>query len=216
MGSFVVSPEIRTVLDDRDRLRVLTDLALIDADKEAVFNHLTRFAGMVIGAPISLMTMVGGDYQFFKSAYGIDGLDKTPLSHSFCKHVVGDGTPLVVEDARLHPVLHDNGAIKDFKAVGYMGFPLKLANSKTLGTLCVADVQPHDWKQIDIDLLSELSEVVKDEIEARALVHQGSMTQNALDNLHTRIIAFIDGIALDAPKEEIVELIRTERKQLFG
>ncbi len=216
MGSFVVSPEMRAVLNDRDRLRALYDLALIDSPGEPVFDRLTRLASQIVGAPISVMSMVGDEYQFFKSAYGVGELRSTPLSHAFCKHVVVDDAPLIVDDARVHPVLYDNGSIKDHNIIGYLGFPLKIASGKTLGSFCVIDTQPREWTQIEIEIMRELAEVVKYEIEVRALVHHGTITPEQLDALHQDIIAFVDSIRLDLPKERIAEQIRSERRRLFG
>ncbi len=216
MGSYKLSPEIRAILDDRDRLRALLDLALIDADSETVFDRLTSLASRIVGAPISVMTMVGGDYQFFKSAYGVGDLRSTPLSHSFCKHVVADSAPLIVDDAREHPVLYDNGAIKDLNVIGYLGFPLKIASGKTLGSFCVVDNQPRQWSDVEIDIMRELAEIVKYEIEIRALVHKGMVSAEQLDELHGAIIDFADSISPDQPKEILVEQIRSERLRLFS
>ncbi|HUN09066.1 MAG TPA: GAF domain-containing protein [Aggregatilineales bacterium] len=216
MGSFVMSPEVRSVISDQDRLKALMDLALIDADEETVFNRLTDLASRIVGAPISVMSMVGNDYQFFKSAVGIGDLKSTPLSHSFCKHVVADSAPLVVDDARQHPVLHDNGAIKDLNVIGYLGFPLKIASGKTLGSFCVIDNQPRHWSDEDIEIMRELAEMVKYEIEARALFHKAEIGTDQLEDLHNAIIAFADRIDPTAPKAALVEQIRSERQQLFA
>lgn len=216
MGSFVMSPEVRSVISDQDRLKALMDLALIDADEETVFNRLTDLASRIVGAPISVMSMVGNDYQFFKSAVGIGDLKSTPLSHSFCKHVVADSAPLVVDDARQHPVLHDNGAIKDLNVIGYLGFPLKIASGKTLGSFCVIDNQPRHWSDEDIEIMRELAEMVKYEIEARALFHKAEIGTDQLEDLHNAIIAFADRIDPTAPKAVLVEQIRSERQQLFA
>ncbi|MBK8025259.1 MAG: GAF domain-containing protein [Chloroflexi bacterium] len=216
MGSFVVSPEIRAVLNDRDRLLVLRDLALIDADQEPVFDRLTRLASTIVGAPISVMTMVGDEYQFFKSAYGVGELRSTALSHSFCKHVVADNAPLVIDDAREHPVLYDNGAVADLGVIGYLGFPLNIASGKTLGSLCVVDVAPRHWDAAEIEIIRELAEMVKEEIELRALVHRGAVSPEQLDDLHTTIFAFADSIDVTAPKAQIAAQIRAERQRLFS
>jgi GAF domain-containing protein len=216
MGSFVVSPEIRAVLNDKDRLRALLDLALIDADEETVFNRLTHLASRIVGAPISVMSMVGDEYQFFKSAVGVGDLKSTPLSHAFCKHVVADSAPLIVDDARNHPVLHDNGSIKDLNIIGYLGFPLKIASGKTLGSFCVIDNQPRQWTAAEVDIMRELAEVVKYEIEVRALVHKGVVSQAQLDDLHETIIAFAESINADAPKDQLARQIRQERLRLFS
>jgi GAF domain-containing protein len=216
MGSFVVSPEIRAVLSDQDRVKVLTDLALIDAEEEPVFNRLTDLASRIVGAPISVMSMVGNDYQFFKSAVGVGDLKSTPLSHAFCKHVVGENTPLIVDDARVHPVLHDNGSVKAMNAIGYLGFPLHIASGKTLGSFCVVDSKPRHWTDAEIEIMRELAEIVKYEIEARALVHKGHITTDQLEDLHGTIIAFVDKVDTRAPKDTLAQQIRRERQRLFS
>jgi GAF domain-containing protein len=215
MGSFHVSAAMRAILTDKDRLRVLRDLALIDSDEEIVFNRLTSLASQIVGAPISVMSMVGGEYQFFKSSYGVGDLRSTPLSHAFCKHVVADDAPLIVDDARVHPVLFDNGAIADLGVIGYLGFPLNLANGKTLGSFCVIDHQPRQWSEVEITIMRQLAEIVKYEIELRALLHAGSINQEQLDAAHAEIIAFAERIDVTQPKAAIAEQIREERLTLF-
>ena len=49
---------------------------------------------------------------------------QTPLSHSFCQHVVANAAPLVIEDARMDPVLCSNLAILDLDVIAYAGFPI--------------------------------------------------------------------------------------------
>ncbi|MBN8595893.1 MAG: GAF domain-containing protein [Anaerolineae bacterium] len=216
MGSFVMSPEVRSVISDQDRLKVLADLALIDADEETVFNRLTTLASQIVGTPMSMMSMVGNDYQFFKSAVGVGELKSTPLSHAFCKHVVAENAPLIVDDARVHPVLHDNGAIQALNAIAYLGFPLHIASGKTLGSFCVVDSEPRHWSDEDIEIMRELAEMVKYEIEARALFHKAEIGTDQLEDLHNAIIAFADRIDPTAPKAVLVEQIRSERQQLFA
>lgn len=216
MGSFVMSPEVRSVISDQDRLKALMDLALIDADEETVFNRLTTLASQIVGTPMSMMSMVGNDYQFFKSAVGVGELKSTPLSHAFCKHVVAENAPLIVDDARVHPVLHDNGAIQALNAIAYLGFPLHIASGKTLGSFCVVDSEPRHWSDEDIEIMRELAEMVKYEIEARALFHKAEIGTDQLEDLHNAIIAFADRIDPTAPKAVLVEQIRSERQQLFA
>lgn len=215
MSSFIVSPEIRAVLEDSDRLQVLYDLALIDSDDEPVFQAVTALASKIVGTPMSVMSMVGDEYQFFKSSYGIDDRRSTPLSHAFCKHVVAENAPLVVEDARVHPVLHDNGSVHDYGVVGYLGFPLHIASGKTLGSFCAVDTQPHTWSTDEINIMRELALVVTYEIELRALVHKGDISIEELERVHDEIIAFTKAVRTDLPKSEIADFVRKERQRLF-
>ena len=98
-------------LHNPDRLRALSATALLDSKPEQAFDRLTRLAARVLGAPVSLVSLVDRDRQFFKSAEGLAepwlSERQTPLSHSFCQHVVTTNAPLVVTDARDHPLVCD-------------------------------------------------------------------------------------------------------------
>jgi GAF domain-containing protein len=216
MSSFNVTPEMRVVLDDADRLRALYELALIDSDEEPVFNALTSLASKIVGTPISVMSMVGDEYQFFKSAYGMGDLRSTPLSHAFCKHVVVDDAPLIIEDARVDDVLHDNGAIKDMGVIGYLGFPLHIGSGKTLGSFCVVDNQPHKWSNDDIVVMRELAQMVTAEIDLRARALKGDITMEDLERAHQDIIAFVEAVPTNLSKAKIAAHIRAERERLFA
>ncbi len=154
------------VLEDPDRLQALRQCCLLDTEAEAAFERLTRLATRVMGAPVSLVSLVTADRQFFKSAVGLD-LKETPLSHSFCQHVVATGEPLVIADARTHPLVKDNLAIPDLNVIGYLGLPLSTSDGHEIGSLCVIHGEPHHWTEDEIDLLRELATSVMMEIELR-------------------------------------------------
>ena len=82
----------KDILLNKQRLKVLRDLALIDADAETVYDKVTILATKIMGAPVSLVSMVAADYQFFKSFVGLPepwaSQRRTPLSHSFCQPIV--------------------------------------------------------------------------------------------------------------------------------
>jgi GAF domain-containing protein len=90
-----------------DRPAAAPPAGLLDTPADEGFDRLTRMAARLLGAPIALITVIADDRQFFKSATGLAepwaSRRGTPLSHSFCRHVVTSGDPLVVEDARRHP-----------------------------------------------------------------------------------------------------------------
>ena len=49
---------------------------------------------------------------------------QTPLSHSFCQHVVDLQAPMVLPDARLYPRVRENLAVPELGVVAYAGMPL--------------------------------------------------------------------------------------------
>src|SRR5215468_11196880 len=102
----LASPDI---IKDPQRLRVLHDLAILDTPAEEAFDRLTRLASKIVNAPVSLVSLVDSDRQFFKSFVGLtepwSSRRETPLSHAFCQHVVASNEPLIIEDARENPLV---------------------------------------------------------------------------------------------------------------
>ncbi len=169
-----MTARFNNVLRDLNRLQVLRELALLDPNRETVFDRFTELATRIIGVPVSLISMVAGDHQFFKSEYGMAEPWKTerrtPLSHSFCQHVVGTGQPLIVDDARHNDELRTNLAIRDLDVIGYLGMPLR-AEGRNLGSFCVIDNQPHQWTDLEIEIMRELADIMNREMDLRADAH---------------------------------------------
>ncbi|MBA3345765.1 MAG: PAS domain S-box protein [Gemmatimonadales bacterium] len=151
----------------------MTVTTLLDTPPEEAFDRLTRMAARLLGAPVALVTLVTDDRQFFKSAIGLAepwaSLRGTPLAYSFCRHVVAAGEPLVVEDARLHPLLRATPALREFGWISYAGVPLTTADGQVLGTLSVVDAMPRLWSERDMALLRDLGALALNEIELRSL-----------------------------------------------
>ena len=70
----------------------------------------------------------------------------------------------MVTDAREHPVLRDNPAIRDMGAIAYAGVPLIDPEGHALGTLCVIDSRPRQWSSGQVELLGDLAASVVSEI----------------------------------------------------
>src|SRR5689334_4412312 len=144
---------------------------LLDSPPEEAFDRLTRLASRLLGAPIALVTLVADDRAFFKSAIGLAEplatRRTTPLSHSFCRHVVATGAPLVVEDARRHPLVRGNPAVRELRWIAYAGVPLVVNGGPAVGALCVIDHLPRIWSPRDLTLLADLAASVAAELELR-------------------------------------------------
>jgi two-component system cell cycle sensor histidine kinase/response regulator CckA len=159
-----------------DRLAALRQTALLDTPPEEGFDRLTRMAARLLGAPISLISLVTDERQFFKSTTGLPEPWATrrtaPLSFSFCSTVAGTGEPLVVEDARRHPLLRHSQALRELGWIAYAGVPLVAREGHVLGSFCVVDRTPRLWSERDIALLQDLAASVITEIELRREIAQ--------------------------------------------
>lgn len=167
-------PQIDAMLRDPSRLAALTDLALLDSDVEPAFDRLTRLATKLLGVPTALVSLVDQDRQFFKSCIGLPEpwatQRQTPLSHSFCQYAVVMGEPFVVEDARVHPLVQDNLAIRDLNVVAYAGIPLVTSTGFVIGTFCAIDSSPRTWSKDDLETLRDLTSMVITELELRSKI----------------------------------------------
>ncbi len=211
------------------RLSVLEQLELLDTPIEEAFDRLTRLAGLIIGVPVSLVSLVDADRQFFKSQIGLPepvaSRRETPLSHSFCQHVVATREPLIVEDARQHPVLKHNKAVPDLNVISYLGLPLTTSDGVTLGSFCVIDSQPRSWTQEEIEIIRELAQSVMTEIELRYEIKNRAQIEQTLQKTngkYRRVHHFAgatlrhieDMIGRGAEKEELLHYL-TELQDSF-
>ena len=166
----------QSLLTRPDRLTALRRTALLGTPPEESFDRLTRMAARLLGTPVSLVALVADDHQFFKSAVGLPepwaSRRVTPISFSFCGQVVATGEPLVLEDARRHPLLRHNPVIRELGWVAYAGVPLVTRQGHTIGALCVADKTPRLWSERDIALLQDLAASVVTEIELRTEISE--------------------------------------------
>lgn len=73
-----------------------------------------------------------------------------------------------MEDAREHPLLRENLAIRDLGVIAYAGVPLLTSEGLEVGTLCVIDTEPRCWTADDLILLHDLAACVVTLIGLRA------------------------------------------------
>lgn len=178
-------------LTDPRRLAALRRVALLDTPAEEAFDRLTRLAGLILGVPIALVSLVDADRQFFKSCVGLPepwaSVRETPLSHSFCQHTVASRQPLVIDDAREHPLVRDNLAIPDLDVIAYAGIPLITSDGHVLGSFCAIDHQPRSWSDHDLAVLTELAGSAMTTIELRTASLLLEASQEDRDRIDERL-----------------------------
>ena len=163
--------ESSNILHDPRRLAALKSLGLVDTRPESGFDRLTELAIQVFDAPVALVSLVDDSRQFFKSCLGLPEpyatCRETPLSHSFCKHVVETGEPLIVSDAREHDQFKLNLAVRDLGVVAYAGMPLLSPDGHRLGSFCVIDNKARLWTEEEIRILGCIANCIETEIASK-------------------------------------------------
>ncbi|WP_147126401.1 HWE histidine kinase domain-containing protein [Shimia ponticola] len=204
-------------VQDAERLTALQKTGLLDSAPEREFDRTTRIATRALGVPVSLVSLVDEDRQFFKSQVGLSGLAEkrrqTGLSQSFCKHVVAMDTPLIVEDARDHPIVRENEAITALSVVGYAGIPIHAPDGHAIGSFCAITPEPHNWSDDDIAVLKDLASMIETELRLRHEAWQRQLLMqemsHRLGNLFTLAAGMVSLTSrTTATKEDMTNVLR--------
>jgi GAF domain-containing protein len=206
-----------TIINNMQRLAILRDLALIDRKREVIFDRFTEFASAALGVPVSEVSMVASDFQYFKSSVGIpepwNSRRHLPLSHSICLHVVGTGKALIANDARENELIKTNPAVTDFQVKSYLGVPLS-SGRHNLGSFCVLDMETHEWTAEEIELVEILAALVNLEIDARAVAHKQGKLKAHIEASDARFKTLFDRMEPHMPKAELIAIAREFQQQL--
>ncbi len=162
--------------DERTRLETLRSLNLLDTAPEERFDRLTRLAKRMFGVPISLVSIVDADRQWFKSKQGLDA-DETPREISFCGHAILGDEVFIIPNALKDDRFADNPLVTGEPNIRfYAGCPLKVHNGSKLGTLCLIDRAPRNFDEEDLALLRDLAAMAEQEIAAVQLATLDELT----------------------------------------
>lgn len=199
------------IVRDAARLAALRYTALLDTPAEEAFDRLTRLATKILRAPTALVALVDEDRQFFKSCVGVPepwaSQRETPLSHSFCQHTIASAEPLVIVDARQHPLVHDNLAIRDLNVVAYAGIPLITADGEALGSFCVIDSQPRAWTAAEVEILKELAASVIAEIDLRRATREAQHQAKIQQFLAQVSRVLVDSLDYETTLQSVARLV---------
>lgn len=145
----------------------------MDILSEQAYDDITDLAALICETSISLVSLIDGGEQRFKSRHGI-GADQAPGVVHFCERTVARPNELfVVPDARHDDRFTDTPlAFDETQIAFYAGAALVNADGDTLGTLCVIDQDPHELTAGQENALRALSRQVVAQVELRSAVEQ--------------------------------------------
>jgi signal transduction histidine kinase len=163
-------------LDSPLRLRALAEVDVFPGAPADAFAVYARLVARFLEVPTALVTFVSDECQFFPAATGLAQpwatRRQTPLSLSFCQHVVTTDDDLVITDAATDERVKDSPAVSEMGVRAYLGVPLRAPGGETLGSLCAVDNHPREWTPRDVATLHELADAVAATIAMRVIEHR--------------------------------------------
>lgn len=197
-------------LRENRRLRILEEYKILDTENESNFDEITKLASEICNTPISLISFVDANRQWFKSAHGLS-IKETPRNVSFCAHAIQSDELFIVEDAREDSRFQNSPLVtEDPNIVFYAGIPLMDAEGFSLGTLCVIDHQTKKLNSFQEKALKILSNQVIKLMELKRLNYQLNIRNNILNNNYKDLERFSHVISHDikSPLNNILSLTK--------
>jgi signal transduction histidine kinase len=136
-------PSVPLPANEAQRLAALHTLGILNDENAPNLDHLIELTQDIFAVPIALVSLMDAKTQCFKSRLGL-AAKNAPRDISFCRFIIADNAPLIIEDALNDPRFADNPLVTKAPYIRfYAGVPIYLHDrSLPLGTLCLMDDTP--------------------------------------------------------------------------
>lgn len=205
----MISPQIPH--NEKERLDALLAYKILDSTPEKDFDDIVKLASEICQTPISTITLVDKDRQWFKSKIGLE-FSEGSRETSFCAHTINNPKEtMIVSDSLEDERFFDSPLVSGFPNIRcYVGVPLVDPNGYALGSLCVIDNHPRSLDNFQLLALEKLAKQVINLLELRKKNFQLMENHNALLTKYKDLEQFASVVSHDikSPLNNIMMLAK--------
>ena len=204
---------------EKTRLKHLYELELLDTPSEPAYDAFTNLAASICGTPISLITLVDENRQWFKSNYGLDGVTETARNVAFCNHAIQGQGIFEIPDARADERFANNPLVTGPPDIQYYaGVPIRVGAGHAIGTLCVIDRVARvltDRQREDLTLLATaVTGMINSRVSGKLLQHYESAVRAEKQKLEITLATLGDAV-ITTDADGTVEFLNTAAERLL-
>ncbi len=156
--------------NERQRIKRLYALDLLDTQPEERFDRITRLAQQLLDVPIAVISFIDKDRQWFKSAQGLN-ISESERYISFCGHAICHDDLFIVEDTLNDDRFYDNPLVTGSPKIRfYAAQTIKTADGYCVGTLAVIDTKPRRLDASQRKILTDLAKWVEVELSQASMI----------------------------------------------
>lgn len=154
--------------NEYERLCALEGLHILDTESEERFDCLTREAIKRFSVPISTITLIDKDREWYKSVQGLR-VNEGKRDISFCGHALLSQIVLIINDTLMDERFADNPMVKGEPFIRfYAGKSLYDYETKLpVGVFCIKDLKPRQMNVVDVSDLLDLADRAEKEINKK-------------------------------------------------
>jgi len=151
--------------DEKQRLEAVHRIAILDTEPEERFDVLTKEAVEKLKVPISIVSILDSNREWFKSCVGLDQKEGD-RSVSFCGHALFAKDIFIIEDTLKDPRFADNPMVTSSPFIRfYAGIALlDYKTNQPIGVFCVKDTKPRAFNMNEINTLINLADRAEREL----------------------------------------------------
>jgi hypothetical protein len=179
-------------LDSPERLAAISPL-LTRLDADEVLDAAVEEAVRIAEAPIALVSLLMRGIQVFRAHRGLPPelatSAATSRASSFCKFVVQEELPFLVEDAP-NDARVPQQMVECYDICAYVGVPVRV-HGQVVGALCAVDVVPRRFDKDVVVAMKRLASRVSARLTALDAAHRTLGEEMGLEELGTRAKQFV-------------------------